>query len=348
MTGDGCFAEEKHPFIKVTDMKKKAEKMKRTREAFGITVTGKKQNMTVGLPRALLYYRYGTLWKGFFDRLGVKTIVSPPTNKEILEKGTELSIDETCLAAKIFFGHVHMLIGQCDHILVPRICGWGLRREMCTRFASLYDLTCNIFRGSGQSFITYNVDPKVKMDEEEAFLELGIGLGFSRKQVKDAYKDAKKAENEAFKEQLRKQSIRMEKRGMKILLIGHSYVIEDEYIGKHVVDFLKKAGVQVLRADLTDRKDALKKSETLSPTLKWEVNRELIGGFQINREKVKGVILLSVFPCGPDSMANEMIIRKNTDLPLLNLVMDGQEGVAGLETRLESFLDIIRFKEKRE
>ena len=63
MTGDGCFAEEKHPFIKVTDMKKKAEKMKRTRE--GITVTGKKQNMTVGLPRALLYYRYGTLWKFF-------------------------------------------------------------------------------------------------------------------------------------------------------------------------------------------------------------------------------------------------------------------------------------------
>ena len=30
---------------------------------------------------------------------------------------------------------------------------------------------------------------------------------------------------------------------------------------------------------------------------------------------------------------------------LLNLVLDGQSGTAGVETRLESFIDIIRFKE---
>ena len=32
-------------------------------------------------------------------------------------------------------------------------------------------------------------------------------------------------------------------------------------------------------------------------------------------------------------------------MPILNLVLDSQSGTAGVETRLESFIDIIRFKE---
>jgi predicted nucleotide-binding protein (sugar kinase/HSP70/actin superfamily) len=63
-----------------------------------------------------------------------------------------------------------------------------------------------------------------------------------------------------------------------------------------------------------------------------------------NREKVDGILLTSGFPCGPDSLVNEMIMRKNKDIPILNLVIDGQDGTAGMETRLESFVDIIRFK----
>jgi predicted nucleotide-binding protein (sugar kinase/HSP70/actin superfamily) len=60
---------------------------------------------------------------------------------------------------------------------------------------------------------------------------------------------------------------------------------------------------------------------------------------------VDGIILLSAFPCGPDSMVNELITRKVKDVPMLNLVLDSQSGTAGIETRLESFVDIIRFKE---
>ena len=47
---------------------------------------------------------------------------------------------------------------------------------------------------------------------------------------------------------------------------------------------------------------------------------------------------------GPDSMVNEMIIRKFTGLPILNIVLDNQDGTAGLETRLESFTDILKLK----
>ena len=55
-------------------------------------------------------------------------------------------------------------------------------------------------------------------------------------------------------------------------------------------------------------------------------------------------MLVSAFPCGPDSMTNEMLIRRIKGKPVLTLMLDTQSGTAGIETRLESFLDIIRFQ----
>ena len=54
-------------------------------------------------------------------------------------------MDESCLSAKLYFGHVNELIDQCDYILISRVVDFGVRRVMCTRFQSLYDLVENIF-----------------------------------------------------------------------------------------------------------------------------------------------------------------------------------------------------------
>ena len=61
-------------------------------------------------------------------------------------------------------------------------------------------------------------------------------------------------------------------------------------------------------------------------------------------KEVDGIILMSAFPCGPDSLVNEMLTRRVHDKPMLQLVMDVQDGEAGMETRLESFIDIIHMK----
>lgn len=302
------------------------------------------RSVVIGMPRALLHYRYSVLWESFFCQLGISTVVSGPTTKAILEEGTSRAIDETCLATKIFMGHVNSLIGKCDYIFIPRISNFGLQRSMCTKFEALYDMTANTFRGTGQKFISYNVDVKHKQDEEKAFLDLGIYLGFSRKEVQKAYKRAKKAELEDLKLKIKEQERLYQLPQTKILLAGHSYMVQDEYIGKPVLRMLEKLDAVPIRADITERKMALEQSLKLSPTLKWEVNREIAGSVYKNRERVDGIILLSAFPCGPDSMVNEMIMRKNYGVPILNLVMDGQDGEAGMETRIESFIDIIGFK----
>ena len=41
----------------------------------------------IGIPRGFLYYRYGILWKSFFDVLEIPYIVSDNTTYKTLERG---------------------------------------------------------------------------------------------------------------------------------------------------------------------------------------------------------------------------------------------------------------------
>ena len=56
----------------------------------------------IGIPRGFLYYRYGILWKSFFDVLEIPYIVSDNTTYKTLERGKNIALDEACLAMKIF------------------------------------------------------------------------------------------------------------------------------------------------------------------------------------------------------------------------------------------------------
>ena len=49
-------------------------------------------SLVIGLPNALLYHRYGILWKSLFTALGTKVIVSEPTNKEMVHPAWRLRL----------------------------------------------------------------------------------------------------------------------------------------------------------------------------------------------------------------------------------------------------------------
>ena len=120
----------------------------------------------------------------------------------------------------------------------------------------------------------------------------------------------------------------------------------DPYLGGTLVDLLEGMGVTVLFTDETDRKRALQASFGFSSTLPWIVNRELVGSLMLLHEHVDGIVLVSAFPCGPDSMTDDAIVRCIQGKPILNLTIDAQSGTAGLETRVESFVDILRYQGK--
>lgn len=301
-------------------------------------------DLKIGIPRAFLYFKYRYLWETFFDELRIEYIVSPDTNKDIVSRGMTYAIDEACLSSKIYLGHVDWLIGKCDYILVPSISNYGPSKTVCTKFQAIYDVVNNTFRDRNVKLLNYNIDVKNTEFEMRAFLKMGKFLGKNKASSMHAYLLAKQAEKASELMEQRYQDSQLSKDKIKILLIAHGYNIEDKYIGHPIINYLEELDVVPIIGYKANKKDAVQKSFEISETLPWIFNRELIGSIELYKDRVDGIILMSSFPCGPDSLVNEIIIRRIKDKPILNLLIDGQEGSAGLETRIESFVDIINFK----
>ena len=70
--------------------------------------------MKVGLPKAMITYEYHVLYTRFFELLGIEVVFSVDTNTKILNNGKKYSASETCLANKIYLGHVANLVERKD------------------------------------------------------------------------------------------------------------------------------------------------------------------------------------------------------------------------------------------
>ena len=322
------------------------------------TLFTKEENiLIIGIPKALYYYRYGTLWTEFFQALGCDVLVSPDTNRALLASGSKLSIDEGCLSLKIYLGHAAWLLPRCDYLFVPRIAnfGWvdsGIKKICCPRFEALHDVVRNTFRADQSKILGCEIDyidvsSLGVHTEERAFLALGKQLGKSRDEIVAAFRHAKQADAARQAEEAWEQQRRLQSNGVKILMAGHGYVLHDPYVGVPAQQILEKMGVTPIFSDQLDRAACLSLGGKLSPTVPWEVNREVFGAVQLCRDRVDGILLMSAFPCGPDSMTNDMMLRRVKDVPILTVLVDNQSGVAGLETRLESFVDILNFRKGR-
>jgi len=158
--------------------------------------------MKIGLPKALLYYYYAPLWKAFFNELNIEVIESNNTTAKTLILGKEKSIDESCLALKIYLGHIAELKDKCDYVLVPRIYSLVKTEQMCTNFNALYDLVRNTFPDI--KILNYNIDLKHHHNEKSGFIKIGKELGFSIIEASSAYNKAKIIESNYYKNEEKK------------------------------------------------------------------------------------------------------------------------------------------------
>ena len=317
----------------------------------------------IGIPRALLQYRYGVLWQTFFEALGKTVVISDETDKAIVDAGIARSVDETCLASKIFMGHVVNLIGRCDAAFVPCYASCDMHRGYCTKFQSMTDLVRNTFRTELRVISLLVENGSDAKAIRNAFIELGQRLGASRKDAKLAYKQAAQAQQRADKQRARNQEeilklmeeyrrvvasdpSKTEQVPLSILVVAHPYIAFDQYMAMDIINALRQLDCTVLFACDTDHAKAYKASLDFSSTMPWIINRELIGSILMLKDQVDGIVLISAFPCGPDSMTDDAIMRCIHGVPILNLMIDAQTGTAGVQTRLESFIDILQFQRK--
>lgn len=298
------------------------------------------KKIKVGIPRALLYYRYGVLWKNYLESLGVNVILSPETNHEIVDLGVNNTIDECCLSYKIYIGHALYLSEKCDYLLISRVCDYGKKDKSCTRLNGIYDnLRCLL-----PESMLLDIDIEHTKHKYQFMSLLKIGLKFTKNPIKiiSSYIYALKKQKtyDITKEQETKN--KLSKSNKKILIMSHFYNVKDKYISGYIIDYLEKNNITPIFSNYLNKKTATKFSEYFSNTLYWKYSKEMIGVLYYYYHQVDGLIFISTYPCGVDSLVNNLAIRKNKQLPILNLLIDENITDLSLETKLESFIDILR------
>lgn len=298
------------------------------------------KKIKIGIPRAFTYHRYGVLWKSFFENLGCKIILSPETNREILDIGINNTIDECCLSYKIYLGHVLYLKDKCDYILVSRICDYGKTEKVCTRFNGTYDLIKYLIPSS--EIISYNIDHTHFKYEFFGFLKMGFKITANPFKIIYSYIIAKTKQKKYDLTKENEEKNKLSKPNKKILIISHFYNLKDKFISSYILKYLENAGIVPLLSNNLDKSLASTFSEYFSETIYWKYAKEMIGALYYYRHQIDGVIFIGTYPCGMDSLVNNLAIAKNQQLPILNLIIDENISDVSLETKLESFIDIIK------
>jgi len=300
--------------------------------------------MIIGIPRALIYWKRPCFWEIFFENLGFKVLLSPLTNKEIIQKGTMVSDPETCFSNKVYWGHLLSLEGKCNFIFVPRLKTNKEKLEYCPKFFALPDLAKILVK---TPILTETFDER-REKFEKTLLKLGKKLRKNKKEVERAKKIAFLKEKELEKKKQKEFFEKIESKKPKIVLVSHPYNLYDDYINLRIKDKLGELGAEAIFIDEVPNPKTQHpiKSQVPSPDIQfhWEFGKEIMERISMILDyEITGVIELSSFQCGCDAVLKEFVERKfkKNKIPFLYLIIDEHTGEAGIQTRLEAFIDTL-------
>ena len=324
--------------------------------------------MTIGIPRGMSFYNDYPFYYGFFTDLGIKIVLSDITTKETMSKGSSLVVTETCLPIKIYVGHVLNLIDKgIDKIFVPSIQSIAPKIYNCSKIRGLPDLIRNVVKRDF-TIIEATLDKSEKNQGLYEFLaECVKPFGITdMSRIKKASKAGwrcynnfhimsksgmsyKKAMNYALQGKVFIEN-QTKEYPISIALVSHGYNIFDERASMKIFDKLEEMDVKVYSSLQLSKEQMDDGILSLGHGMYWANEREMTGcaGHYLKDSGIDGIITLTAFGCGPDSLMCERIMRqaKRFNKPLLHLTIDEQTGEAGFITRLEAFVDML-FRKKR-
>ena len=294
----------------------------------------------VGLPQGLMHYYYGRVWENFFHRLGAEVLLSGDTTKAMLNAGGVL--DDVCLPVKAYFGHVCQIYKEVDCLFVPRIVSVTRHGYACPKLMGLADML--------KSNIS-NLPPLLASEVNsrhfpfsmyqmiiEAGRMAGVGAFGSLLAWYRAWDETRNIQNAVPADACGTN-------GPKLALIGHPYIIYDRQIGMDIVHKLQAMDVRVVTPQTVEPGRIKTALSCLDKKPYWSYCGALAGAALalMEQKKVDGMILMTSFSCGPDSLLGEIVKRQaeKHQLPFMGLSVDEHTAEAGFITRLEAYVDML-------
>ncbi len=309
---------------------------------------------TIGLNKSFLINTYFPLFNAYFKRLGYRVIVSDKPDPQ----GVEQQGAAFCFPVEIAHGMMADLLAKNPDILfLPHIRGVPTDHENPN--------TCTCVFVQGESYYlrsTFDVGDKKVLapfldmsrgiaSQANEFVKMAKELGHSEKEARSALDAGIQAQNEFRKALLEKgaemiKELEDDPAAIGIVLFGRPYNAFAGEANKGIPAKFASRGFRIIPFDMLPYETQTLDDED---TMYWSMGRMLLKAarFTKNHPKLFGTFI-SNFSCGPDSFVVGYFREEMGKKPSLTLELDSHTADAGLETRIEAFLDIVNYYKELE
>jgi predicted CoA-substrate-specific enzyme activase len=308
----------------------------------------------IGIPRILYFHEMSPFWRAFFTELGYRVVLSDATHKELIRKGVENVVSETCFPVKVSHGHVLNLLEKgVKRIFLPSIVNLKPSHpEIPNTSACPY---AQSFPYAIPSSIDFKkTDVKIlqpilhfgfgKEYLERELVEFGKSLHRGSKQVKKALEKAERFQALFFQSMLNRGKTALDQVGPKdkvMVIVGRPYNSCDSGVNLEIPKKLRDLGVLSIPMDFLPL-------ESVAPTeeireMYWRYGQRILAAGKIIKEDPRlYAVYISNFGCGPDSFISHFFRDLSKGKPYLQLEIDEHSADAGAITRCEAFLDSLK------
>ncbi|MDR0643393.1 MAG: acyl-CoA dehydratase activase [Treponema sp.] len=304
-----------------------------------------KRSYTVGIPRAFSVHTLYPLYANFFHELGIKTFLS----NEVAHAGVARAESTYCFPAEIAHGAVQDCLDKgADYVLLPHF------RDMPSYEDRVHANFCPITQGLPYYIQKAfpDVDPKkwltlvvsFKFGEEKAlehFVEMMKNLGITPEETKTAFEKAlakQKAYMDACK-RLGQEALREAREANRpvIAVLGRPYNAFTPEANMGIPRKFTSRGYSIVPFDILPFED-----EQIFPNMYWYYGQQDVKSANfLKKEDNIYVTYITNFSCAPDSFILHYLKWAMGQKPFLVLELDSHSADAGIDTRVEAFLDII-------
>ena len=305
----------------------------------------KRREFVVGIPRAFSVHTLYPLYSWFFHELGIKTFLST----EVAHEGVARAESTYCFPAEIAHGAVQDCLNKgADYVLLPHF------RDMPSYESNVHANFCPITQG-----LPYYIEKAFPDIDKKRWLPLVVSFKFGKAKALELFCEMTKrlgideAETEtAFNAAMERQQRYFE----AIHALGEEALAEARKADRPVIAVLGRPynaftpeanmgiprkfttrGYSVIPFDILPFHD-----EEIFPNMYWYYGQQDVKAANLlKKEDNIYLSFISNFSCAPDSFILHYIKWVMGQKPFLVLELDSHSADAGVDTRVEAFLDII-------
>lgn len=308
---------------------------------------------TIGINRSFLTNTFYPLYYNFFTKLGLKVVLSD----NITEEGTKRKGTSFCYPAELAHGLFDDLISKKpDYIFMPQV----TEIEVNNSFSSKKEHQCTCFLLQSEPYYIKSAfkdklaQHKIKLlspiidfakgfdTQLDVFMDVAYQLGIQHSKVKEAYEFAVTSQKEALRDlkivgKQFMEDLKQDPNAIGVVIFGRPYNAFAKEGNLGIPGKFASRGIKVIPYDMLPFESCM-----IDEDITWALGQNIIKAshFVKDNPQLFGTFITN-FSCGPDSFLLTYFRENMGNKPSLTLELDSHTADAGVNTRIEAFMDIV-------